>query len=299
MRKIILLAISAVMVLSVASCKSEQEKITNRNALWVWSTHMHDLPLQEYAEKGYGHVMLNDAAFDKWDADTVFAFAQRCKEHGIKPHVWFHCYGKQKKWAYPVNEETMTVDQSFYDDMVQRAVKYIKGGFEGIHLDYIRFAGTAHKYNCPETGLSAVWLVNECCRQMSEAVKAVNPNAIMSGAIMPETDAEHLYGQRPSEMGQYLDVLIPMIYRYGYFGKDKSIEWVEEVTKWFLENSGGAEVWVGIQTYTVNNEDNSPIPMDAEGILSDCTDIKNFGADGVALFRHGLGEFPDLNTFWD
>ncbi len=287
------------MLLVLASCSQVKEEKVNRNALWVWSTHMHELPLQEYADKGFGHVLLNDAAFDKFDEEEVFDFARRCKEVGIKPHIWFHCYGKNRKWTYPVNEETMTVDQSYYDDMVSRAVKYIKGGFEGIHLDYIRFAGNAYKYNCPETGLNAVWLVTECCRQMSQAVKAVNPDAIMSAALMPETNAEELYGQRPSEMSQWIDVLMPMIYRYGYFGQDKSIEWVEEVTRWFMDNSGGAEVWVGVQTYTVNNEDDTPIPMDAEGIISDCEDIKRFGADGVVLFRHGLGEFPDMNQFWN
>jgi hypothetical protein len=115
---------------------------------------------------------------------------------------------------------------------------------------------------------------------------------------MPEIGSEHLYGQNPAAMGKYLDVLMPMVYRYGYAGEDKSLEWVYEVTDWFEANSDQADVWVGIQTYSVNLEDGSVIPLDKEQLLSDCEDLKNTNATGVVLFRHGLGDFPDLNGFW-
>jgi hypothetical protein len=89
-----------------------------------------------------------------------------------------------------------------------------------------------------------------------------------------------------------------MVYRYGYAGEDKSLEWVNEVTNWFEANSDQAEVWVGIQTYSVNLENGEPISLDAEQLLSDCKDITNTNATGVVLFRYGLGDFPDVNDLW-
>lgn len=66
-----------------------------------------------------------------------------------------------------------------------------------------------------------------------------------------------------------------------------------------VQNSAGKPVWVGIQTYSVNLEDNSPVPLDADGILSECDLIRQAGAEGVVFFRHGLGTIPDMDGFWE
>lgn len=296
MRHLKAILFSALVMFSLISCK--EDGIENTNAIWLWSTHMKEAPLQEWAEKGIGHVLLNEAAFWKYDQEEVLAFAQDCKAHGIRPHVWFQCFGRNKQWTFPVDEQTKTLKQEYFDDMIQRAEGYIKAGFEGIHLDYVRFCGNAHKFNFPETGLTGVGVITECCRQMYTAVKAINPDAVLSAALMPEIDSEYRYGQRPSEMNKWLDVLMPMIYRYDYYGEDKSSEWVSGLTRWFVENKGEAQVWVGIQTYSVNLEDKTPIPLDADAIMKECDIIKAAGAEGVALFRHGLGTLPDMTDYF-
>lgn len=291
------LAFSALMLILTTSCVKNNDALSNKKAIWLWSTHMKEAPLQEWADKGIGHVLLNEAAFWKYDVDEVYAFAEDCKAHGIKPHVWFQCFGRNKQWTFPVDEQTKTLKQEYFDDMISRAQGYIKAGFEGIHLDYIRFCGNAHKFNFPETGLTGVGVVTECCKQIYTAVKAIDPDAVVSAALMPEIDSEYRYGQRPSEMCRWLDVMMPMIYRYDYYGENKTSEWVTGLTKWFVENSGDADVWVGIQSYCVNLEDKTPIPLDSAAILTECELIKNAGADGVVIFRHGLGALPDLNDF--
>lgn len=289
----------AAALFAFSSC-GPKEVVENTNAIWLWGKHMKEAPLQEWADKGYGHVLLNEAAFERWGEEEVYAFVEECKSLGLKPHVWFQCFFKDGKWAYPVDDENKCIKQDFYDDLNARAAKYVKGGFEGVHLDYIRFGGTAHKHDYPEVGLRATWVVTECCRQLNQTLKAINPDVILSGALMPEINTEHLYGQNPAEMGKWLDVLMPMIYRYGYNGEDKPLSWVTEVTNWFEENSDQADVWAGIQTYNVDLETGEPISRNAEGLLSDCKDIKKHtNATGVVLFRYGLGEFPDLNGFWE
>lgn len=298
MKAIKYLIISAIVALAVACKPAEGTKKVPNNAIWLWGKHMKEAPLKEYAEKGYGHILLNEAAFNTWGEAEVYAFVEECKSLGIVPHVWFQCFYKDGGWAYPLDDEKKVLKQEFYDDIVARASKYIKGGFDGIHLDYIRFGGTAHKHDYPEAGLRANDVVTECCRQLNVALKAINPKVILSAALMPEIDSEHFYGQDPAAMGQYLDILMPMVYRYNYAGEDKSLEWVYEVSNWFVEKGAPAEVWVGIQTYTSDVKDDSITPMDAERMYKDCIDVTNTKATGLVLFRHGIGEFPDVNDLW-
>jgi hypothetical protein len=280
-----------------ASCNEAQEdRYENRNAIWLWGKHMKEAPIQEWADKGYGHILLNEAAFDKWGEEEVYGFIDDCEELGMTVHIWFQAFYFDGKWVSPIDDEKKAIKQDFYDMVIERAMGYVNKGVKGIHLDYIRYGGTAHKHDYPEC--RATDSITEFCRQLNAAVKAVNPEVILSAALMPEINSEHYYGQNPAEMGKYIDVLMPMVYRYGYAGEDKSLEWVNEVTNWFEANSDQAEVWVGIQTYSVNLENGEPISLDAEQLLSDCKDITNTNATGVVLFRYGLGDFPDVNDLW-
>lgn len=295
MREIKLLFVAIALMLLTVSCNTEKEK--NRKGIWLWGTHMKEAPIQEYAQKGYGHILLNEAAFKKWSEEEVFTFIKDCEDLGITVHIWFQCFFADGKWVSPIDDEKKAIKQDFYDEVIARAVSYVEKGIKGIHLDYIRYGGTAHKHDFPEC--RATYSITEFCRQINIALKAINPDIILSAAMMPEIDSEYYYGQNPTEMGQYIDILMPMVYKYGYAGKDKSVEWVIEVSNWFVEKGAPAEVWVGIQTYSVNLEDEGVIPLTEEQLLSDCKDVANTNATGLVLFRHGLGEFPDVNELWN
>jgi hypothetical protein len=120
---------------------------------------------------------------------------------------------------------------------------------------------------------------------------------ILSAACMAENNAVRNYGQSPANMGKYLDVLMPMIYRYhskGAYGE----AWMQNMAKLFTEYTN-AQIWAGITTYdyvlgteTVSGLQPAQIRSDAEIFLStDCT--------GLVLFRYALGEFPDVNDLWN
>ena len=48
-------------------------------------------------------------------------------------------------------------------------------------------------------------------------IAKINPNLIISAALMPETiSSEKYYGQDYSVMSRYLDVVVPMIYKGNY-----------------------------------------------------------------------------------
>ncbi len=292
------LLVCTLALIMLISCNANNEKYSNRNAVWLWGTHMKEAPVAEWAQKGIGHILLNEAAFTRWGEEDVYSFIAGCEELGMTVHIWFQCFYENGKWVSPIDDEKKAIKQDFYDKVTNRALDYVRNGIDGIHLDYIRYGGTASKHDYPEC--RATYSITEFCRQLNEKVKAENPNVILSAALMPEINSEHYYGQNPAEMGKYIDILMPMVYRYGYAGEDKPLEWVTEACNWFAANSGGAEVWAGIQTYTLDLEQpgEAPIPLNAERILEDCMDIVNTDAKGIVLFRHGLGEFPDMNNLW-
>ena len=291
------IAACALTMLMLASCKSADEKYSNTNAIWLWGKHMKEAPIQDWANRGYGHILLNEAAFDRWGEEDVYKFMADCEKLGMTVHVWFQCFYADGKWVSPIDDDKRAIKQDFYDKVIERALGYVNKGVKGIHLDYIRYGGTAKKHDFPEC--RATDSITEFCRQLNVAVKAVNPDVILSAALMPEINSEHYYGQNPAEMGKYIDILMPMVYRYGYNGKaDNGLSWVQEITNWFEANSDQADVWVGIQTYSVDMETGNPVALNAEQLLSDCEDVTKTNGTGVVLFRHGLGEFPDVNKLW-
>ena len=291
---------AAAFAICLFACSApEKVERPNTNAIWLWGSHMKEAPVAEWAKKGYGHILLNEAAFSRWGEDTVYAFIADCEKLGMTVHVWFQAFYDEGKWICPVDDQTHQLKQDYYDKVVARAVDYAKKGIDGIHLDYIRYGGTAYKHDYPEC--RATYQITEFCRQLNRAVKPINPDIILSAAVMPEINSEYYYAQSPVQMGKYLDILMPMVYRYGYAGEDKPLSWVNDVCNWFAANSNGAQVWAGIQTYTLDltRTNEYPIEMCADSILADCKDIVNTNAHGLVLFRHGLGEFPDVNGLWD
>ena len=39
---------------------------------------MKEAPVQDWAAKGYRHILLNEAAFDRWGEEDVYAFMDQC-----------------------------------------------------------------------------------------------------------------------------------------------------------------------------------------------------------------------------
>jgi hypothetical protein len=92
-------------------------------------------------------------------------------------------------------------------------------------------------------------------------------------------------------MGQYIHILMPMLYRYSYGFSDSTCK---SRTNWFCNHSGGAQVWAGITTYT-GNDSGGVHGMDAAALRKDIDIFMDSQARGLVLFRYGLGTFPDVN----
>ena len=280
------------LALAIAACRPAVEPA--HNGIWLWSKYMTEADLDEFAAKDIRNVILHEVSFTKHGVDSTLAFIQEAQSKDIKVHIWFQCFYQDGKWVKPVDDSLTRYKQEYFDEVIARAVDYATMGVDGIHLDYIRFGGTAYKHN-PSEEVTAVGCVTEFCRQMHDAVKAVNPGIVLSAALMPEPDSEYYYGQDPAQMGQYIDILMPMIYFHCDSYRKGVRPWAQMEADHFATKGAPAKVWAGLTTY-YDTDSTKVVPMNAEQILQDCRMfVDSTKAEGVVLFRYGLGELPDLN----
>lgn len=268
----------------------------HHNAVWAWSSHIPSLSENDFAslknlkKLGYDHILMNYVAFETADRRKTLAFLEECERLDIAVHCWMQCFYKGG-WVSPVDDENKCYREDLYAEIRSHAQTYLENfGVKGLHLDYIRFGGTASKHNI-NAEVNSVGAVNRCCRELREIADSYDEGLVTSAALMPEPNTEYSYGQNPAQMGQYIHVLMPMLYRYSYNFSDATCK---SRTNWFCDHSGGAEVWAGITTYT-GNDSAGVKGMDAESLRRDIDIFMDTQADGLVLFRYGLGTFPDVN----
>ena len=277
---------------------------TKPNAIWLWSSHSSEWiendgeVMKKMKALGYDHILLNFSAFENDNKmKTTAKFLHLAAETGMMVHVWMQAFYQNGNWISPVIDAENRYDQELFDTIVAEAKGYIVDfGAQGIHLDYIRFGGTAHKHN-PSAEITAVGAVNECCRQVREGIDAVGENIVLSTAMMAEGSAAYYYGQNPAQMGKYVDVFMPMIYRYhGGSAKDGD-ETCKQRARLFTTVTD-RPVWAGITSYEYEGNNVKSLP--AERIREDAELFANqTDCTGLVLFRYALGTFPDVNDLWD
>lgn len=267
------------------------------NAVWCWSSHIPDMmdndaaKLKNMKKLGYDHILLNFAAFNPYNLNNTLPFLDKCDELEIQVHAWLQCFYQNGGWISPVDDDNKCYREDVYERIRSDARNYIENfGVKGLHLDYIRFGGTASKHNV-SAEVNSIGAVNRCCRELRELCDSFGEGLVTSAALMPEPNTEYAYAQSPSQMGKYIHILMPMLYRYSYGWSNARCK---ELTNWFVNNGGGAEVWAGITTYT-GNDSGGVTGMSAEAMRKDIDIFMDSKAKGLVLFRYGLGTFPDVN----
>lgn len=276
--------------------------IIKGNTVGIWYNQSNTPTLLQnldvFAKHGIGHVFLHEYAFRYYE-NLIPSILEKADKLGINIHIWMQCFWWNDNqgvngWRSPVIDSLKCYDQALFDDILgpDRAQKYVKAGVKGIHFDYIRFGGTAYKHDFPDAGVTGQGAIDEFCRQADEKLRAINPDLILSAALMGETASEKYYGQHPETMSKYINILIPMLYFHtgGYNGPTAATR-----LNWFANHSGaGTQVWAGIQTYDASNAG-----LDAATMRTDCEYFVGSKASGISFFRHGLGSLPvilDLQT---
>lgn len=254
-----------------------KNKMPKGNGYWLWSSHMKKVNLKRLSGKGTKHIFLHVHAIYQHGKPSVVSFIKKAHKYGIKVHLWMQVCYNNGKWVRPVNKDG-SLKYWFLNKKVKEAKKYAKiKGVDGIHFDYMRFGGTAHLY---KTSTKAI---NYFVKKASVSVHKVKSKCIVSGAIMPEPGMmEYYYGQDVPKISRYLDALLPMVYK-GNYGQDTS--WITSVTRTFVDQSNGAQVWCGLQSY---HSDSNAIKLSHKALLKDAKAAKNGGANGIVLFRFGI-----------
>ena len=276
---------------------------TRSTAVWTWGSHLSDLvaddgaKMREMKAKGYDHILMNYAGFSKKNyRQQAIRFVKIAGEIGLNVHVWLQCF-YDGGWISPIDDEKKAYKEDVSESIRNEATEYLENwGVKGVHLDYIRFGGTASKHNwgVGENAVNSVNAVNRCCREIREICDSYDEGLVTSAALMPEPNSSASYGQKPAEMARYIHILMPMIYRYGSY--NFSDQTFKERSDYYAEQAriGGGVSWSGIQTY-----DAATHGMTAEALRKDIDLMAATKASGIVLFRYQLGTFPDINDLWN
>ena len=256
--------------------------INNGNGYWVQGANMYNVDLVGLAASGTGNIFLNFYAFTKYGESSVLSWIKQANSHGIKVHIWMQVF-YDGGWLSPLNSDG-SINTALFNERIAEAKKYAAlPGVAGVHFDYLRYPGTAYKH---PGGTAAI---SEFVKLATTAIRGVNPNCLISAAVMPEKNDAYVYGQDIAVISKYLDIIVPMVYKGNY---NSGTNWISSITQWFVETSNGAAVWVGLQTY-VSDNDITKLPISE--LSKDAQTAYDAGAKGVMMFRWGLSNFIDFN----
>ena len=247
---------------------------------WVLSEDMHNVNFDELSDNGVNVIFLNSYAFTQYGQRDVLDWVKDANNHGIEVHVWMQIF-YTGNWIPPVKDGMP--DNQYFNYKIDEARHYASlDGISGIQMDYIRFDGDAYKF---KDGTNAV---NEFVKNFTKAVKDENPSLTVSATVMPETDnGPYFYGQDTHTMGKYVDVIIPMMYKGNY---EENSSWILNTTQWYVNNSGNAEIWVGLQTY---RSDDNIQKTPADELIKDGELGFEGNGKGVIYFRYGMNQELD------
>ena len=245
---------------------------------------MHEVDLDELSDNGVNCIFLNSFAFTQYGQREVLDWIKDANDHGIEVHIWMQIFNTGK-WISPLKNGTP--DTAYFNYKIEEARYYATlEGVSGIQIDYIRFEGNAYKY---KNGTAAI---NTFVKMFSEEMRKVNPDLTLSATVMPEADRdEYYYGQDIHTISQYVDIIVPMMYKGNY---NENSDWIKNTTEWFVENSEDAEVWCGLQTY---RSDFNVTNISSDELIRDANHCFDGGADGVVFFKWGMNDALDHRKF--
>lgn len=247
---------------------------------WVWSAHMKSINLKTLSKLGTKHIFLHVHSIAVYGKSAVVSWIKKAHKYGMKVHLWIQVCYSGGKWVRPVNKDG-SFKYSFINKKIKEAKKYAKiKGVDGIHLDYIRFGGTAHLY---KTSTNAI---NYIVKKIGTGVHKIKPNCIVSAAVMPEPSMmKYWYGQDIPTMGRYLDAIVPMVYKGNF---NQKTPWITKIVSLYKKQSKSAVIWAGLQTY---HSDNNVKKLSHAQLLKDAKAAKAGGATGSILFRIGITKY--------
>ncbi|MGC9516652.1 MAG: transglutaminase domain-containing protein [Methanomicrobiales archaeon] len=182
---------------------------------------------------------------------------------------------KKTTYKYVTKYGTSTA----FNDALIKSISSITKNYDisGIHLDYVRYPGTAYKH------ANGVDHITSFVKRAYTTVKSVKSKVSVSAALMPEKSVNaYYYGQDYAKLAPYLDFLVPMVYKGNY---NQNTNWIGSTVKYIADKSGGKPVIAGLQSY---RSDSNVVPIPAAELDNDIEAATDNGASGFVMFRYGL-----------
>lgn len=276
-------------------------KSSQFNGMWLWGSYMNRTNLGELKSHGINNIIVHEDVFTRNSPDDVVRWINEANGLGIKVHIWIQCFYKNGEWVKPVLENG-SYNRTRFDEIIDKAVNYSKiGNVSGIHLDYLRYGGKA--FNATGGYENACGAITQLITELKANVTSVNPDILLSAAVMPELESDtvyynqtipfgtyadaYYYGQNISVLGDYLDYLIPMVYK-GNYKRDTS--WIGATISNFVRYETKAKIIAGLQCYV---SDDNLMPTSSRELAGDVDVALNNGAYGFCFFRYGLFNYID------
>lgn len=261
-----------------------KSKIAKGYGYWVNKWSMYKVNLKKLSKLGTKHIFLSHGAFSKYGESKVLKWIKKVHKYGMKVHIWMAVFYQNGKFIHAANKNGV-YNYDHMNKMIKKAAHYASlKGVDGIHFDYLRYGGNAHKFK------NSVAAINYFTKQASITLHNKKANIIVSAAVMPEpNDMKKYYGQDVPTISKYLDVVVPMIYKGNYHASTK---WIKKTTNKFIKQSNGAQIWSGLQTY---KSDWNIKKLSYKALFKDAKSAKSGGATGIVLFRFGLTQLLNFN----
>ncbi|MDI6644247.1 MAG: putative glycoside hydrolase, partial [Methanobacteriaceae archaeon] len=249
--------------------------------IWMWSSHINSLNVNYLLNTGITDIFLyvNPSNYQT----NINSLLNKVKDTGIRVHAWISCFkDSDGKWIDPKN----TVYTNNLLNSISNIVK--NTDISGIHLDYVRYSGVGN--NAAYKHVNGTETITAFVENVYNTVKSIKPKVAVSAALMPERSVNaYYYGQDYRQLSQFLDFLVPMIYKGNY---KKDTDWIASTTSYIVEQANGKPVIAGIQTYR-SDEDTTKISV--EELNRDINAATENGSSGYVLFRYGLID----EDFWN
>ena len=194
-----------------------------------------------------------------------------CKNTNINVHTYMVCFSTSNGF------NVSTAQQNMIKNFVKQVIRI--NGLSGVCLDYARYSGSNPSIVQPS-------VITNFVKSVNSIVKGYNKNLVVSMTVYAEkSDTKKYYGQDYANLSKYVDVMMPMAYKYSYHA---GTNWLKDSTAYVVKYATHSKVVTILQTY-----DNSYNKLSTSELNSDAKAVMSGGSQGYALFRYGyITKYP-------
>ena len=201
-----------------------------------------------------------------------------CKNTNIRVHGWVICFYTGN--GFDISSSRQNLVKNFISKVIRIS------GVDGICLDYVRYSGSN------PSSVNANKVTN-FVKEVKTLMNNYDSNLILSACVFAEgAGTKTYYGQDYAALSPYVDVMLPMAYKYDY---NAGRSWLKSVTSYVVNHAKYSKVVTVLQTYKETSS--GLIQLSKSELEVDAQAVMGVGSYGYSLFRYGLiSSYPRAAT---